>query len=276
MINSNTHIKYMATHMVTLTLLLMALISISSAAPTDVIPSRSQDLLIAIEEMQTANYFTFVMLINMSPPDLFQGNVTLLMPNDRMLSKNMMAESAVADFLLRHSIPSPLLFENLQLVPTGSIIPSSKPDFMLKVSNNGRRSYFLNNVKIISPNICVAGSSIRCHGIDGVLLPEHNNTITNPLPNCPNSTSPLVGVAAPPASSVPSPLPPIGDLNPTPVMTAPPPTDPDDGPQKSGGSSRWLRYRSRSRVCNRKHDAVNSRVLCIVRYTMKMHVNDAY
>ncbi|KAK3012996.1 hypothetical protein RJ639_008728 [Escallonia herrerae] len=214
-----------------LPLLLTALISSSIA--TD-ISSRNQDLLVAIEEMQKANYFTFVMLINMIPPDLIQGNITFLMPNDRTLSKTIIPGNALADFVLLHSIPSPLLFDQLEHIPTGSMIPtSSKPEVLLKVSNNGRWRYFLNDVRIISPNICTLGSSIRCHGIDGVVHaaaspPEHNNTAP-PSPTCSNgASSPL------PASPAPSLAPPVGGyiLAPSPV---PPPTD--SSPRNSGSSS---------------------------------------
>ncbi|KAA8533477.1 hypothetical protein F0562_031089 [Nyssa sinensis] len=219
--------------------LLMTLMIISRSTATNM-PSRNQDLLVAIEEMQTANYFTFVMLINMAPANLFQGNVTFLMPNDRTLSRIMMPENAVADFLLRHSIPSPLLFNYLEHIPTGSIIPTSKPEFMLKISNNGRRSFYLNNVRIISPNLCTAGSSIRCHGIDGAVqptkMPEHNTT--HPLPSCSNRSASPVAPAVPPAPLRPSPAPAVGGLNLTP-STAPTPTETNDStPQKSGSSQR--------------------------------------
>ncbi|KAK2972861.1 hypothetical protein RJ640_028389 [Escallonia rubra] len=223
----------MATYMSLSLLLLTALISSSIA--TD-ISSRNQDLLVAIEEMQKANYFTFVMLINMIPPDLIQGNITFLMPNDRTLSKTTIPGNALADFVLLHSIPSPLLFDQLEHIPTGSMIPtSSNPAVMLKVSNNGRRHYFLNDVRIISPNICTLRSSIRCHGIDGVVHatamaspPEHNNT-TPPSPTCSNGAS-----SRPPASPAPSLAPPVGGfiLAPSP---APPPTD--SSPRNSGSSS---------------------------------------
>ncbi|KAF8412776.1 hypothetical protein HHK36_000746 [Tetracentron sinense] len=226
---------YMATYL-TLSILLMNLILSATAAD---MPSRNKDLLGAIEEMQRANYFTFVMLVNMSPPDRIPGNITFLMPNDRMLSKITLSENAVLDFLFRHSIPFPLLFDNLKHFPTGSILPTSKQDFMLRVSNNGRRSFYLNNVQIISPDICTAGSSIRCHGINGVLMttgPEHNSTF--PSPTC-SAASPETA-AAPTTPSWPLLPPPLmGSLNLTPMVT-PPPAQLDIGSQKSGSSQLTL------------------------------------
>ncbi|XP_057972813.1 FAS1 domain-containing protein SELMODRAFT_448915 [Malania oleifera] len=237
----------MATHMVNHLVLLLALIL--PAAPTKSIPSRSQDLLVAIEEMQRANYFTFVTLINMSPADLFRArNITFLMPNDRLLSNGILSGTAISDFLLLHSIPSPLLFDYLEHIPSGSIIPTSKPEFVLKIKNHGRRSFFLNNARIISPNICIAGSSIRCHGIDGLLsadklTSEHNSTV--PTPKCPSSSPPPIVAATPPAlvgHSPPSlpPPPPIA-LSLTPLV-APPPARTNVHSEKSA-SSPWPSYR---------------------------------
>ncbi|TKY55520.1 FAS1 domain-containing protein [Spatholobus suberectus] len=193
--------------------------------------------------MQKANYFTFVMLINMSPLDTrLGGNVTFLMPNDRMLA-NMVLQGSGSGFLLRHSIPSPLLFDVLQQFPTGTTIPSSQPNCMLRVSNNGRKNYVLNNVKIISPNICVAGSSIRCHGIDGVLS-ESCTSVGNysvPLLPCVNGTEPSCKASTPIPSSFPSAPPPTrNNLNP-PKLATPHPTAPNVGPHKSG-SPHWLSY----------------------------------
>ncbi|KAF5749110.1 hypothetical protein HS088_TW04G01072 [Tripterygium wilfordii] len=198
----------------------MALLVVVSPATQ----TKNQDLLVAIEEMITANHFTFVMLINMSPIDQrLEGNITFLMPNDRMLSRTRIPQQHLSDFLLRHSIPSPLLFDYLQHIPTGSFIPSSIPEYMLKISNGGRLSYFLNNVKIISPNICTRGSSIRCHGIDGVLmLPEKILPKFPPLPTCSNNTVPVL-LAPPPTHT------PIGDSNHN-IPAIPPPPPPQRSP----------------------------------------------
>ena len=215
--------------------LLMKLLSLAS--PIEIPPrNRSQELVAAIKEMQRANYFTFVMLINMLPIDTrLQGNVTFLMPKDRMLANMMMQEGDVSGFLLRHSIPSPLLYDTLEQFPTGTIIPSSLPNYMLKIFNNGRRNFVLNNVKISSPNICVLGSSIRCHGIDGVLSEEADSSVYSPP--CPNNTSTCYRDSLPPIP----PSPPHGDsLNP-PLLIAPSPVEEDNSPQKSG-SFQWLSY----------------------------------
>ncbi|KAL8519707.1 hypothetical protein ACS0TY_010586 [Phlomoides rotata] len=178
-----------------LILVLMTLISLSSS-----VVATNQDLIVATQEMQNANYFTFVLLLNMAPNSTFQQNITFLMPNDRALSQVDMHETSVVDFLLRHSIPSPLLIDHLEHFPTGSMIPASSPGFMFKVTNDGRRRFFLGNVRITSPNICTKGSSIRCHGIDGVLQPT---MVALPSPP-PCSRPPVVAVA-------PSPPPPRPD-----------------------------------------------------------------
>ncbi|XP_027337448.1 FAS1 domain-containing protein SELMODRAFT_448915-like [Abrus precatorius] len=218
----------------------LLLMLISLITPSD-INSRNEDIVAATREMQRANYFTFVMLINMSPLDPgLEGNVTFLMPNDRILANIGLQEGSISNFLLRHSIPSPLLFDVLQQFPTGTTVPSSLPNCMLRITNNGRKNYVLNNVKIISPNICVAGSSIRCHGIDGVLsetcASEANYSV--PSPPC-NSTEPSCK-ASPPIPS-PFPLAPPPPPPPPSTSTAPSPTIANVGPEKSG-SPHWVSY----------------------------------
>ncbi|XP_010671118.2 FAS1 domain-containing protein SELMODRAFT_448915 [Beta vulgaris subsp. vulgaris] len=208
-----------------LSLLVMVLIPSAIAKDT---PMTNQTINNAIGEMQRANYFAFVMLLNMVSTDKIPSNITFLMPNNRLLAKAVIPENDVLDFLLRHSIPTPLRFDYLKRFPTGSVIPSSDPGFMLKVFNNGRKSFFLNNVKLISPDICVAGSSVRCHGIDGVLTLQ-DTSIPPSLP-VPTNTS----------SSPPSPMAPPPSLPPT--AFAPAATPQPAGPHKSGSyrlGSEW-------------------------------------
>ncbi|XP_031248650.1 FAS1 domain-containing protein SELMODRAFT_448915-like [Pistacia vera] len=227
----------------------MAPLFSSAATPTNTSsPANNQNLLVATEEMQRANYFTFVMLLKMSQLDQkILENVTFFMPNDRALAKTNMIQESVSDFLLHHSISSVLLFEHLQRIPSGSLIPSSFPEYMLNISNGGRRNYFLNNVKLISPNICTAGSSIRCHGIDGVLQFEDNNTS---LPAFSNNSSPAVVAApleaprpqptsAPPTEQYDQQAPPVDDSNQVPADASLPPYV---HPQKSSESSKGLAY----------------------------------
>ncbi|GAA0178976.1 hypothetical protein LIER_29909 [Lithospermum erythrorhizon] len=190
-------ITKMDNFMKTLLLLSMVFASVNASDIT----LHNQNILEAIEEMQKANYFTFIMLLNIAPPDLFAGNVTFLMPTDSMLAKATMPDNSIVDFLLRHTIPSPLLFDHLIHFPTGSLVPTSSPDLMLKVTNNGRQSFFLNNVRIRSPNICTSGSSIRCHGIDGVLQQTGLNIPAQPIPfQTTNSSNPPAAAPLPAVS----------------------------------------------------------------------------
>uniref|UniRef100_A0A6N2KR71 FAS1 domain-containing protein n=1 Tax=Salix viminalis TaxID=40686 RepID=A0A6N2KR71_SALVM len=208
----------------TLLVLLMKVL-VCATSPTG-IPSKSQDLVVATNEMARANYFSFVMLINMSPLDQrLQENVTFLMPKDRMLSKIRMHQNAVSGFLLRHSIPSPLLFDHLQHIPPGSLIPSSDPDYMLNISNKGRKNFSLNNVRITSPNLCTAGSSIRCHGIDGVLS---SPAVAPPLPL--SDIPPSFPSPAPAGAAAPT------DQEHSPKHGAAAPTDQEHSPKHSGSS----------------------------------------
>ncbi|XP_030535714.1 FAS1 domain-containing protein SELMODRAFT_448915 [Rhodamnia argentea] len=196
---------------------------------------RNPHLLAAIEEMKQANYFSFVMLINMSPPMLLVGNLTFFMPDDRMLSRIVLPTDEVSGFVLRHSIPKPLLFDYLEHIPTGSLIPTSVPGNMVRINNEGRRSFFLDNVRITQPNVCVAGSSIRCHGIDGVLLPVTNVT-ESPSPPCPRNPANPTAMPTPPP-----PPPPVSDVM-QPLSSASPKSalaaSPFTPPEKSACSRR--------------------------------------
>ncbi|OMP08847.1 hypothetical protein COLO4_06064 [Corchorus olitorius] len=222
----------MATHIIPLVVLFLAVFQLITC--TD-IPPDDQDLRVATEEMQKASYFAFVMLINMFPLDRkFQGNVTFLMPNDRMLSKTIIPESEVSAFLYRHSIPSALFLEDLLHIPTGSILPSSEPEYMLNISNGGgRRSFFLNNVKIISPNICTAGSSIRCHGINGVLSAAKLLGSNTTPSTCSNSTA--SAASASPVASPPFPFVPFSH-----DFKVPSPQPSDSSPHDSSGAAQLL------------------------------------
>ncbi|XP_026410514.1 FAS1 domain-containing protein SELMODRAFT_448915-like [Papaver somniferum] len=203
----------MATYHRYLILLMMSRILSTSVAESF---STKDDLVVAIKEMQKANHFSFVMLLNMLLSDKLPENITFLMPNDRLLSNISMPEHEIAEFIQRHSIPSPLLLDQMKHFPTGSMIPTSKPNFMLKISNNGnRRSFYLNDILIISPDICTAGFSIRCHGINGVLLstePEQNGTALPPSSHC--VTSPNSAPGAEPSPTQSSPLEDSQDLVP--------------------------------------------------------------
>lgn len=187
----------------------MTLFLILTTASILLSSASASDILNATQEMQRANYFAFVMLINMAPSSTFRGNITFFMPNDRALANTTMAGTPVLDFLLHHSIPSPLLMDQLDHFPTGSMIPTSKPGFMFKVTNHGppaRHHFFLSNVRIISPNICTQGASIRCHGIDGVLHPAMVPQLTIPPPPAacaaPAQPPPLITAPSPSALQV--------------------------------------------------------------------------
>ncbi|KAK8712163.1 hypothetical protein V6N13_147410 [Hibiscus sabdariffa] len=230
----------MATTPIIISIVALLLPLFKSSSSTTLPPKNDRDLQIATEEMQKANYFTFVMLLNMSPLDSeFLENITFLMPNDRMLSKTVIPENEVYTFLQRHSIPSPLIFEHLQYIPTGSILPSSLPEYMMGVANGGdRRSFVLNNVRIISPNICTTGS-IRCHGIDGVLSPVSNVSL--------HTCSDDADSVAPPPSLVtsPPPLPPPADPFLTPLVDdfmvpAPQPSDSSSGCSQFSGDGNLI------------------------------------
>ncbi|KAI4320109.1 hypothetical protein MLD38_033620 [Melastoma candidum] len=97
---------------------------------------------------------------------------------------------------------------------------------MVVINNQGRTSYFLNNVRVSVPNVCVTGSSIRCHGIDGVLPAS----FVSPSTHCSNGSrgnpvEPKVqGLPSPPSPRDPNlnAMPPLSPSNHHTVSGSPP------------------------------------------------------
>lgn len=138
-------------------------------------PARSQntnainqtDLQIAMDDMRTSSYNGFVILlkiISASPESLQNGEITFLMPTDEELSKASLRPDGLQELILSHSIPSALLISHLLHFPNGSLVPSSVPNRMLRITRSKKSGLFLNNARIVTPNVCL-NSLIRCHGI---------------------------------------------------------------------------------------------------------------
>lgn len=180
--------------------LLMVLIISTSAL--DEPSQKNKDIFAAKQEMQRANYFAFMILINMVQDEI-PSNTTFLMPSDKMLSETPIPENKVLEFLSRHSVPSPLLFDDLKHLPSGTIIPTYQQDYRIRIYIKGRKRLYLNNIQLVNPNICIAGTSFRCHGINGVMkaaMPRRATPDTCSNANGPTTEidSPLVSPHAPP------------------------------------------------------------------------------
>ncbi|XP_040385505.1 FAS1 domain-containing protein SELMODRAFT_448915-like [Oryza brachyantha] len=147
---------------------------IVSASNTIAAPSASVvvngDITTTVQEMQRARYFTFVMLIRMVQEKIPQ-NTTFLMPNDRMLSTASIPENQVLEFLSRHSIPAPLMFDDLIRLPNGTTVPTGHSCQTITITNMEHQKLYFNNVELTSPDVCHVGDLFRCHGINGVIRP---------------------------------------------------------------------------------------------------------
>ncbi|ONK58941.1 uncharacterized protein A4U43_C08F1310 [Asparagus officinalis] len=211
-------------------ILLMILVASTSALDEG---DLNKEITISMQEMQRASYFTFVTLLNMVKDNIPQ-NTTFLMPSDRALSKASIPENKTLEFLLRHSIPSTLLFDELSHLPTGTTVPTHQQDYALKIVNGGRRDFHLNNVQLVSADICAAGTYFRCHGIYGVLMEETNENTANCSQRSPPTEREVGPSSAPPQ---PSPPPPPLEVSPSLAPTISPPTiHSNDGFKKSS----WL------------------------------------
>ncbi|KAK7258365.1 hypothetical protein RIF29_23938 [Crotalaria pallida] len=138
------------------------------------------DLQAAMTDMRSRSYYGFVILLkilNSQPNSLQNNDLTFLMPSDEDLSKFSITPDQLHDFLLSHSIPTPLVLNHLLHFPNGSVVPSSIPTRSINITNGGKSGLFVNNAKIVTPNVCQS-SFIRCHGISAALT--FDNTVRAP------------------------------------------------------------------------------------------------
>ncbi|GLJ27913.1 hypothetical protein SUGI_0548250 [Cryptomeria japonica] len=211
------------------TLVLLSVLGASKAQLSNI-----SDMDIALAEMKAGSYNGFAMLLQMlmeSGSPIPTRDVTFLMPNDTLLAdQTSLAFNALPDFIIRHTIRSPLKFNNLLLIPNGTIIPSPLHKYGLIVSNHGSRNFFVNNARIVIPDVCRASSFIACHGISDVLIsprgtsPPPHSPPPHPSPSPSPAPVPQAPHIAPPPHSPPphsSPSP-----SPSPVPQAPPPSPP--------------------------------------------------
>lgn len=156
------------------------------------------DLQTAMADMRSKSYYGFVILLkilNSQPNSLQNNDMTFLMPNDEDLSKFSITPEQLRDFLLSHSIPTPLLLNHLLHFPNGSVVPSSLPSRVISITNSGRSGgLFVNNARIVTPNVCL-NSLIRCHGISAALtfddnVPFHRSPVLKDTPKNGNVTNP--------------------------------------------------------------------------------------
>ncbi|OVA10627.1 FAS1 domain [Macleaya cordata] len=139
----------------------------------------------AMADMRSKSYFGFVILLKMLTDTMnstaLGHDITFLMPGDRILSDISISPNRLRDFLLSHSIPKSLTFQDIGHMPDGTLIPTSLPENAIRVSTDRRSRVFINNAQIVAPNLCLS-SSIKCHGINGVLPNKRRYRSKGPLP----------------------------------------------------------------------------------------------
>ncbi|PKI35543.1 uncharacterized protein LOC116197913 [Punica granatum] len=122
----------------------------------------------AMADMRARSYHGFVILLNILntiPVSLQRSEkTTFLMLDDRALSGVSLTRNSLQDFILRHSIPSGLSLNELMRLPNGTLVPSGMPKRMISITNRRRTGLFVNNARIVTPNVCLS-SVVRCHGI---------------------------------------------------------------------------------------------------------------
>ncbi|CAN6858790.1 unnamed protein product [Brassica oleracea] len=65
-----------------------------------------------------------------------------------------MSQESLETFILRHRIPAWLMINHMLRFPNRTLVPCSIPDKMFTITKSGGSGLFLNNARIVSPNIC--------------------------------------------------------------------------------------------------------------------------
>ncbi|KAA0048757.1 hypothetical protein IC582_000979 [Cucumis melo] len=142
------------------------------------------DLQAAMDQMRLKSYHGFTILLkilNSTTKTLQNSNITFFMPTDQELSQADISPNRLKDFVLSHSIPTALLLNNLLHFPNGSLVPSSIPNRMIRITNCRKMGVCVNNARIITPNVCLT-SSIRCHGISSAISYDKTSAFSDTLP----------------------------------------------------------------------------------------------
>ncbi|XP_044492737.1 uncharacterized protein LOC123216380 [Mangifera indica] len=165
------------------------------------------DLQVAMADMRAKSYHGFVILLkifNGTSDSLSSTGITFLMPNDEKLSGSSLRSDLLHEFILSHSIPTPLVYNNMLHFPNGTLIPSSLPGRLLNITNSGKSGMFLNNAKIVTSNVCV-NSLIKCHGISSEVAFDNDLSLPiNLLNNLSTTESKVPLKTNAPAKSSPS------------------------------------------------------------------------
>ncbi|XP_050379888.1 uncharacterized protein LOC126797278 [Argentina anserina] len=119
-------------------------------------------------DMRKGSYHGFVLLlriVNTSIPDtLMNSDITFFMPNDEELSEAAITSGHIPEFIFSHSMPTALHLNHFVDLPNGTLVPSNIPTKIISISNSKRSGLFVNNARIVTPDVCTS-STIRCHGI---------------------------------------------------------------------------------------------------------------
>uniref|UniRef100_A0A0D3E184 FAS1 domain-containing protein n=1 Tax=Brassica oleracea var. oleracea TaxID=109376 RepID=A0A0D3E184_BRAOL len=146
--------------------------TVTEPRPTPILrhDNQSSDLVSAISDMRRESYYGFVTLLHiLNDTDFFRSQeITFLMPNDEDISQADMTRESLETFILRHAIPAWLMINHMLRFPNKTLVPCSIPDRMFTITKSGGSGLFVNNARIVSPNIC-QNSRISCHGISNVI-----------------------------------------------------------------------------------------------------------
>lgn len=140
------------------------------------------DLISAMADMRRQSYNGFAILLRfLNDTDYFRNtDITFLMPSDNDLSQADIHQENLETFILRHTIPAWLMINHMLHFPNKTLVPCSLSDKMFTITRSGGSGIYVNNARIVSPNIC-QNSRISCHGISDVITFNQNSISTKML-----------------------------------------------------------------------------------------------
>ncbi|XP_062009289.1 uncharacterized protein LOC133725902 [Rosa rugosa] len=152
----------------------LLLFAVGDSKPAN--PINQSHLQSAMADMRKGSYHGFVLLLkivnNSIPDSLRNSDITFFMPNDEELSEATITSDHLPEFIFSHSMPTALHLTHLLHLPNGTLVPSNIPSKIINVTNSKRSGLFVNNAKIVTPDVC-GSSTIRCHGISTTMRFEN-------------------------------------------------------------------------------------------------------
>ncbi|KAH7296688.1 hypothetical protein KP509_26G034700 [Ceratopteris richardii] len=135
----------------------------------------NDDFNVLLTDLRDNKFYTGSSILGFLRPTFLTRESTLLMPTDLAISTALNdsnhLNTGYASIVQFHILSRGLNFEQLELLPVGTWIPSMAPGKGVQVTSIGPSNYSLNHAKIIQPDLCpnLSNVAVTCQGIDRLL-----------------------------------------------------------------------------------------------------------